>query len=294
MGIAYNHFIPTKIPLDFYKKMCMAYNVYIFDILSQEITLSRGCYDLNLNPISQTERWGSFLKGGNMSNRQYIFMLIMALIGGVIGGTLSSKVFVDTQVFAQDKNKKKIIEAEEFHLVDKSNRIWAKLTAEDPLFAKMGGTIISGAYFVIYGAQVDESGVIKRDKDGKAFPDSKTKITLNTCIYPIISVTDSKYDSFTSLSASPTKPYLRMGMKQIGYVNLDGGINPSLTFAEEDNWIRTYLGYDGLEFSDEKHLTHAVLGSTELKNTRTGSIEKRPISSLVLFNDDGKVIWSSP
>jgi len=218
----------------------------------------------------------------------------MALIGGVIGGTLSSKVFVDTQVFAQDKNKKKIIEAEEFHLVDKSNRIWAKLTAEDPLFAKMGKTIINGAYFVMYGAQVDESGVIKRDKDGKAVPDSKTKITFNTCIYPIISVTDSKYDSFASLSASPTKPYLRMGIKQIGYVNLDGGINPSLTFAEEDNWIRTYLGNTGLKFSDENHLTRAVLGSTELKNTRTGSIEKRPISSLVLINDDGKVIWSSP
>jgi len=38
----------------------------------------------------------------------------------------------------------------------------------------------------------------------------------------------------------------------------------------------------------------AVLGSTELEVTRTGELRKRPASSLVLFDKDGKVICWAP
>jgi len=41
-----------------------------------------------------------------MSNKQFIFIAILALMGGVIGGALSSKFFRDSQVFAQVENKK--------------------------------------------------------------------------------------------------------------------------------------------------------------------------------------------
>jgi hypothetical protein len=37
-----------------------------------------------------------------------------------------------------------------------------------------------------------------------------------------------------------------------------------------------------------------VLGSISLENAETGVIEKRPESSLVLFGNDGKGIWSAP
>ncbi len=40
--------------------------------------------------------------------------------------------------------------------------------------------------------------------------------------------------------------------------------------------------------------TRAVLGSTVLETTQTGAVEKRPPSSLVLFDKDGKVTWSAP
>ena len=40
--------------------------------------------------------------------------------------------------------------------------------------------------------------------------------------------------------------------------------------------------------------TRAVLGSTVLETTQTGAVEKRPPSSLVLFDKNGKVIWSAP
>jgi hypothetical protein len=36
------------------------------------------------------------------------------------------------------------------------------------------------------------------------------------------------------------------------------------------------------------------LGATELANPRTGVEEKRRVSSILLLNKDGKVIWSAP
>jgi len=38
----------------------------------------------------------------------------------------------------------------------------------------------------------------------------------------------------------------------------------------------------------------AVLGRTDLEGLRTGTIEQRPGSSLVLFDKDGTVFWKAP
>ncbi len=45
---------------------------------------------------------------------------------------------------------------------------------------------------------------------------------------------------------------------------------------------------------DRTGTARAILGSTSLENEETGVIEKRPESSLVLFGNDGKGIWSAP
>jgi L-asparaginase II len=45
---------------------------------------------------------------------------------------------------------------------------------------------------------------------------------------------------------------------------------------------------------DEKERIRAVLGHTNLEITRTGSVEQRSASSLVLFDKDGKVMWTAP
>ncbi len=52
---------------------------------------------------------------------------------------------------------------------------------------------------------------------------------------------------------------------------------PSLTLAEK------FYGHPS-----------AVLGRSELANTRTGVETKRPASSLVLFDKEGKVLWKAP
>ena len=49
-----------------------------------------------------------------------------------------------------------------------------------------------------------------------------------------------------------------------------------------------------LQLYDKAGKERAALGTTELKNTATGSTETRAESSLVLFNQRGRVLWEAP
>ena len=53
-------------------------------------------------------------------------------------------------------------------------------------------------------------------------------------------------------------------------------------------------GKPSLSLLDSDKKSRAVLGHTELETSRTGTVEQRPASSLVLFDKDGKVIWRAP
>ena len=46
--------------------------------------------------------------------------------------------------------------------------------------------------------------------------------------------------------------------------------------------------------SGAKGRSRAELGATSLEVTRTGTVEKRAESSLVLFDKEGKVLWEAP
>jgi len=46
--------------------------------------------------------------------------------------------------------------------------------------------------------------------------------------------------------------------------------------------------------SDETGETRAALGHVDLKEIPAGTVSKRPASSLVLFGEDGKVLWRTP
>ena len=53
-------------------------------------------------------------------------------------------------------------------------------------------------------------------------------------------------------------------------------------------------GLPTLTLYDKDGTIRAELGSISLVTTRTGGVEQRPESSLVLFDKAGKVIWSAP
>jgi len=72
----------------------------------------------------------------------------------------------------------------------------------------------------------------------------------------------------------------------------------SVVLQEKDT-IRAALGLSpeglpSLALYDKDGMSRAELGSTSLETTQTGAVEKRPESSLVLFDKKGKVIWEAP
>lgn len=62
------------------------------------------------------------------------------------------------------------------------------------------------------------------------------------------------------------------------------------------NTVWLDVGTDGpsLQLFDKPFRTRAAFGSVQLKDSRTGSVETRSPSSLVLFGENGKVIWQAP
>lgn len=58
-----------------------------------------------------------------MKNKQYPIIIVLALISGFIGSALSSYFFMGNPAFADKKSKPaKVIEAEEFRVVDKNGK----------------------------------------------------------------------------------------------------------------------------------------------------------------------------
>lgn len=79
--------------------------------------------------------------------------------------------------------------------------------------------------------------------------------------------------------------------------NQKGG--PSLILMDSRMKSRALLGMgaDGeprLTLLDHNGVERLSLGSTEFPNPLTGSMEKRPCSSITLFDEGGTVIWHAP
>ena len=88
---------------------------------------------------------------------------------------------------------------------------------------------------------------------------------------------------------------------QIGLMKLmsTGDEWPTILLMDKKGVERVILALDiegrpHLALKNAKGGNHVVLGSDALKQTQTGVIEKRPLSSLVLFNEKGNVIWQAP
>jgi hypothetical protein len=67
-------------------------------------------------------------------------------------------------------------------------------------------------------------------------------------------------------------------------------------YADHGSELRLTNGPDGpaMQLFDDPKTLRAVLGNTNLQTVRTGSKEMTALSSLVLFDKEGKVLWRAP
>ncbi len=180
-----------------------------------------------------------------MGKKPYVVMLILALIAGVIGGALSSKIFWRQEGTPEDLELRKVIVANEIHLVDQDGK----------------------ARWVLAISRDGEASVTFVNKDGWA---------------PMAMGVNRNGLPFFNMILQPGK-----------------GAGPSLALMDGGMKNRAVLGLweDGepyLRLLDRNGQVRASLGSTVLRDSLTGSSVRRPCSSLVLFDEKGKIIWSAP
>ena len=202
-----------------------------------------------------------------MSGKQHIMMLVLALIGGLIGGALSNKVFVNDSVYAENRAKRKIIEADEFRVTDENGEVIAR-------FGRRGEALP----FLMMGKKNDNHQV-----ELSAF-----------------GLKYSAKERYTSLSSSGIKfgESIR-SHENISLLISNIGEYPSFELMDKKGNSRFIMGlYDNSEpflaLKDDILHVRAVLGYTELKNENKNLTKIRNTSSLVLFDEDGFVIWSAP
>jgi len=205
-----------------------------------------------------------------MAKRQQAFTVILALIAGLVGGVVSSHFLGSAS--AQKTKDWKVIEANEFRVVSSTGNLLATFGSEESPFIPKGKTVpvdeplISGPRLVMYSPGEDMKKSVMLSADG---------ISTKSISAP--------FAQFMTVDVRRLQEDLSVPIEQLAV--LPSG---SLTISQTK-------GRDAvLEIHDKESNVRAVLGTAKLKNKDTGSTEVRAPSSLVLFDEEGKVLFSAP
>jgi hypothetical protein len=146
--------------------------------------------------------------------------------------------------------------------------------------------------------EVRAKGFLLVDKDGKP----RANLGLLADGSPALTFYDKDRKSRAILGvANDGSPVLlfidKNGKRRAGLTTSATG-SPDLKLSDKNGKPRAILGVsvDGepsLILADENR-SLAWFGHAGLENTRTGTVEKRPASALVLYDKEGKVLWKAP
>lgn len=186
---------------------------------------------------------------------------------GIVAG-----VVVSTFIIGGQAKTNKVVEANEFRLVDGSGKVRADLTMMP----------VSGPELCFYDDTGTVVAYISTTPDPGLYlggPGTKEKAVIRA------GTSDTKF---------PTQPILYLGGPGSS-VQLAGGtansiriLGPAGTFTvtnDEDGPSITVVDKEG--YSTE-------VGKTAFVQPKTGKREQTPAASLVLLDRDGKVLWSAP
>ena len=171
-----------------------------------------------------------------MNKKHFALLVIVSVVSGLVGSAISTFLLMPQSVLAQESSQK-VIEAEEFRVVDSKGIVRISL-----------------------------------DEEGLDF------------------LSDGEW------SVSLTRRSLRF--QKTGSIEW-GEYRPSgMNATTEDRFGFSLMlaptGGASLRLVDQHGIIRAALGTIQLKHPDTGSTEIRAPSSLVLFDEQGKVVWSAP
>ena len=191
-----------------------------------------------------------------MNKKQFSLLLMLSLFAGLVGGMLTSQFFLGTPVLAEKKvGAQNVVIAEEFRLVDKEDKILSTW-----------GMYAGGPGIVLFGKNGQFRAVFSLTS-----PDEG----------PILTFADNNGNHRATVG---------LGAERQPYVTLrDQTGNERISLSLDDD------GDPYLALYDQAENERAILGTMDsMKLKRTGTIEKRSVSSLVLLGKDGQITWKTP
>lgn len=200
-----------------------------------------------------------------MSRKQYISLVVLALAAGLAGGMVSSWFFSNQLVFAKEATKKaeeispefRVIMAREINLLGLDRKPRIKLAVDQNGEPGLHFYNEKGCYRAGFSVGQGTPALTMRDKSGLRLQIGLMRLISTGDEWPTILLMDNKGVERAILT-----------------LDIEGRPHLALKNAKGNNLV--------------------VLGFADLKHTQTGVIEKRPLSSLVLFNEKGNVIWQAP
>ncbi len=191
-----------------------------------------------------------------MNKKQFSLLLMLSLFAGLVGGMLTGQFFLGTPVLAEKKfGAQNVIIAEEFRLVDKEDKILSTW-----------GMYAGGPGIVLFGKNGQFRAVFSLTS-----PDEG----------PILTFADNKGNHRATVG---------LGAERQPYVTLrDQAGKERISLSLDDD------GDPYLALYDQAENERAILGTMDsMKLKRTGTIENRSVSSLVLLGKDGQITWKTP
>jgi hypothetical protein len=191
-----------------------------------------------------------------MNKKQCGLLLMISLLAGLVGGIFTNQFLVGTPVLAEKKvGPQNVVVAEEFRLVDKEGKILSTWG----MYAGGPGIVLfnkNGQFRAVFSLTSPEEGPILTFADNKG--NHRATVGLGAERQPYVTLRDQAGKERISLS-------------------LDDDGDPYLALYDQAENERAILG---------------TMDSMKLK--RTGTIEKRSVSSLVLLGKDGQITWKTP
>lgn len=264
-----------------------------------------------------------------MGKKYLLTVVVLAMVAGFAGGVMASWVLTSRLVFAQQTPEQaKVMQAERFEVVDEDGKVrveigvgrlrygepYLQLTGKDgKALVELGSDSLGDPFFNL-GEQGRSSRIEMMVAGGPhlVLHEGDTWVGLHAFNGGANLDLSQKEDARIQLRISGETPKLELSKKRSGHITLGMGLSgyaTDLLGVGEDAIEKPHLGLYGedaqvtlttaangaaINLLDKNGKTRSTLGHTELKNQRTGSVEKRSTSSLVLFGEDGKVIWEAP
>ncbi|MFH2218178.1 MAG: hypothetical protein ABII68_00780 [Pseudomonadota bacterium] len=221
-----------------------------------------------------------------MNRKQYALIVLIALIGGIIGGTASTQIVIGKYAFAQNNiSSQKVVKARGFEVIDKDGKILATLKRNKNGFPGLW-------LYNLNGKMLAELTTDPWKDTGQFRKPIGTHLWL---------INADNYDNYSITLDTDTMNFgisLKHGDASAGLddqnIFLADKHNGGMQFNVYSNTLSLKGKKPNIILKDENDNVRAILGSTELKYTKSGTVEMRSPASAVLFGEDGKVIWSAP